>query len=104
MKKMRKAAGGGLAALIAATMLAACGDAPDESDDSGSKPPRDFLPCIVSDAGGFDDKSFNQLGYEGVKEAADELGVELQGASSPTARTTTPPTSTAWSPRAATPS
>ncbi len=38
----------------------------------------DFLPCIVSDAGGFDDKSFNQLSYEGVKQAADELGVEFK--------------------------
>ncbi len=81
MKKMRKAAGGGLAALIAATMLTACGDAPDESDDSGSKA-SDFLPCIVSDAGGFDDKSFNQLSYEGVKEAADELGTTFKGVES----------------------
>ena len=32
---------------------------------------------MVSDAGGFDDKSFNQLGFEGLTAAADELGVEL---------------------------
>ena len=31
---------------------------------------------MVSDAGGFDDKSFNQLGFEGLTKAADELGVE----------------------------
>ena len=31
----------------------------------------------MSDAGGFDDKSFNQLGFEGATQAADELGVEL---------------------------
>jgi basic membrane protein A len=31
---------------------------------------------MVSDAGGFDDKSFNQLGYEGLQKAAKELGVE----------------------------
>ena len=37
----------------------------------------DFLPCMVSDAGGFDDKSFNQCGFEGATAAADELGVEL---------------------------
>ena len=42
----------------------------------------DFLPCIVSDAGGFDDKSFNQLSYEGVQQAADELGVEFKGVES----------------------
>ena len=35
-----------------------------------------FKPCMVSDAGGFDDKSFNQLGFEGLESAAEELGVE----------------------------
>ena len=33
---------------------------------------------MVSDAGGFDDKSFNQLGFEGINKAADELGVEAK--------------------------
>ena len=52
--------------------------------DGGERDPAaaDFLPCIVSDAGGFDDKSFNQLGYEGAKQAADELGVELKAVES----------------------
>ena len=68
-----------LAALVAtgvAVALAGCGAAPDDNggDDGGEA--IDFLPCIVSDAGGFDDKSFNQLSYEGVVQAADELGVE----------------------------
>lgn len=31
---------------------------------------------MVSDSGGFDDKSFNQLGFEGLVEASDEIGVE----------------------------
>ncbi len=31
---------------------------------------------MVSDAGGFDDKSFNQLGYEGLQSAAAKLGVK----------------------------
>ena len=78
--KMRKALVGGIAALAATTVLAACGDAPEESSgsaDGGSEPTTDFLPCIVSDAGGFDDKSFNQLSYEGVEQAADELGAEF---------------------------
>ncbi|MBK5238420.1 MAG: BMP family ABC transporter substrate-binding protein, partial [Actinomycetales bacterium] len=30
---------------------------------------------MVSDAGGFDDKSFNQSGYEGLSSAAAALGV-----------------------------
>lgn len=84
MKKSRKAVSSGLVALLAAATLAACGDAPEEETNTGSgsggETPAvsDFLPCIVSDAGGFDDKSFNQLGYEGAKQAADELGVELK--------------------------
>ena len=31
---------------------------------------------MVSDLGGFDDKSFNQLGFEGINEAADAAGVK----------------------------
>jgi basic membrane protein A len=30
---------------------------------------------MISDAGGFDDKSFNQLGFEGLESASDALGV-----------------------------
>jgi basic membrane protein A and related proteins len=61
-------------ALMAIAAFAACGDAPDEETEATTN---DFLPCIVSDAGGFDDKSFNQLSYEGVKEAAEELNSEF---------------------------
>jgi basic membrane protein A len=81
--RMRRAVASGLTALLATAVLAACGDAPDSSTDAGSDDETtgaaapDFTPCIVSDAGGFDDKSFNQLGYEGAKQAADELGVDL---------------------------
>ena len=32
---------------------------------------------MVSDAGGFDDKSFNQAGFEGLKQAEEELGIEV---------------------------
>ncbi|MCW2835495.1 MAG: tmpC [Nocardioides sp.] len=71
-------------ALLATASLAACGDAPEEektggtgSDGETTAAASDFVPCIVSDAGGFDDKSFNQLGFEGATQAADELGVDL---------------------------
>ena len=78
VNRTKRAVAGGLATLLATAALAACGDAPDENDDNGGEPAAsDFTPCIVSDAGGFDDKSFNQLGYEGVQQAADELGVEF---------------------------
>ena len=84
--KTRKVVASGLVSLLAAATLAACGDAPEENTDngSGSDTPAasDFLPCIVSDAGGFDDKSFNQLSFEGATQAADELGVELKSVES----------------------
>ena len=82
--RMRRAVASGLTALLATAVLAACGDAPDSEADGGDDAPAasDFQPCIVSDAGGFDDKSFNQLGFEGAEQAADELGVELNAVES----------------------
>ncbi|GHH73758.1 BMP family lipoprotein [Promicromonospora soli] len=59
----------------AALALAACGEAPTETTGDGAA--SDFKPCIVSDAGGFDDKSFNQLSFEGASAAAEELGTEV---------------------------
>jgi basic membrane protein A and related proteins len=59
----------------AALALAACGEAPTETTGDGAA--SDFKPCIVSDAGGFDDKSFNQLSFEGATAAAEELGTEV---------------------------
>lgn len=68
----------GMTASAAALSLVACGSAPSDSTSGGTAAASgDFLPCIVSDAGGFDDRSFNQLSYEGIQRAADELGVDL---------------------------
>jgi len=79
VRKTKKVLVGGIVGLLATATLAACGDAPEEeSGGSGTETEAlDFTPCIVSDAGGFDDKSFNQLGFEGATQAADELGVDL---------------------------
>lgn len=77
--KTRKVLAGGLVTLLASATLAACGDAPDEEKSGGTEAAvSDFQPCIVSDAGGFDDKSFNQLSFEGAKQAAAEFDVELK--------------------------
>ena len=67
----RKVVISGLALVSSVALLAGCaGGASDE-------PAADkLLPCMVSDSGGFDDKSFNQLGYEGVLAAAEAEGVE----------------------------
>ena len=85
--RMRKAVASGLTALLATAALAGCGDAPESSASGGdggeeTTAALDFLPCMVSDAGGFDDKSFNQLGLEGLEQAADELGVEFNAVQS----------------------
>ncbi len=74
-----------LAALVAAGVavaLAGCGAAPEENGGNAGGETIDFLPCVVSDAGGFDDKSFNQLSYEGMVQAAEELGVEYKSVES----------------------
>ncbi|WP_019179438.1 BMP family lipoprotein [Microbacterium yannicii] len=59
--------------------LAGCGSAPEadptEGGDAGNVV-EGFTPCLVSDDGGFNDKSFNQSALEGMERAAEELGVE----------------------------
>ncbi len=74
-KTIRVAALSGVAALA----LAACGSAPEDdatsSGDAGAS--SDFKACMVSDSGGFEDKSFNQSGAEGLERAGDELGVTV---------------------------
>ncbi|TPW99947.1 BMP family ABC transporter substrate-binding protein, partial [Schumannella luteola] len=49
-------------------------------DDSATT--TDFLPCAASDLTGFDDGDFNELSYNGVKQAADELGADVKTAES----------------------
>ncbi|NYG20559.1 basic membrane protein A [Agromyces hippuratus] len=77
----KKAALGGLALFGAAVLLAGCAAAPEEGGSGESAAP-DFLPCIVSDFGGFDDNSFNESSFNGITEAAEELGVEFKQAES----------------------
>lgn len=43
---------------------------------SASAATSDFKACMVSDSGGFDDKSFNQTSYKGMTDAASELGIQ----------------------------
>lgn len=76
MKTTKKAALSGLALLGTAALLAACGSAPEDNGSTagGGDAASDYLACMVSDAGGFDDRSFNQLGKEGLDAAVAELG------------------------------
>lgn len=60
--------------------LAGCGSAPDSSSTgtgaAGGTVVDGFKPCLVSDAGGWDDKSFNESAKNGMDKAVGELGVK----------------------------
>ncbi len=77
--------GSALSAALALT-LASCASAPGTESPSAapsgaasasaSAGASDFKACMVSDSGGFDDKSFNQTSYKGMTDAASQLGIE----------------------------
>jgi basic membrane protein A len=64
----------------AALMLSGCGAAPDAG--SGGKSASNYTGCIVSDSGGFDDQSFNQSSYDGMKKAEKDLSINFKSAES----------------------
>lgn len=73
---------------VAALTLAGCGDrggdtaepaasdSPTEASSSPAESNPDFKACMVSDSGGFDDKSFNQTSHDGLEAAEQNLGVQ----------------------------
>ncbi|WP_203566914.1 BMP family lipoprotein [Aestuariimicrobium ganziense] len=80
----------------AALTLAGCAEAPDaaapstqQSTAASSAPSgsatsaaetsaaAEFKACMVSDSGGFDDKSFNQTSHDGLEKAAQDLGIQV---------------------------
>jgi basic membrane protein A len=73
-------------ASVAVLALTGCGErpadetaAPTTEETTSSAPAQsnpDFKACMVSDSGGFDDKSFNQTSYQGMMQAEEELGIE----------------------------
>ena len=77
MKKSHPAIALGLATVLSLG-LAACGSAPTSSASSsgGSGTTSDFKACMVSDEGGFDDRSLNQSGKEGLDRAGADFGIE----------------------------
>ena len=72
----------GFTGLAALALLAGCGQAPTTgstasgtaSGTASAAANPDFLPCVVSDEGGFDDRSFNEQALNGVKAVAEKLG------------------------------
>ena len=83
-----------------ALTLAACGTAPEEtaggggSDAGGAS--SDYKACMVSDAGGWDDKSFNESSYKGLQNAARSPSTSRRRLRSPRPSPTSPRTSTTW--------
>jgi basic membrane protein A and related proteins len=79
----------------AALTLTSCAEAPGTGSSSaapsapasasGSGAGAAFKACMVSDSGGFDDKSFNQTSYKGLTDAKTELGIETGQVESQTA-------------------
>lgn len=64
-------------AIVGVLMLAvvACGSKPAAESSGTSSANKDFKACMVSDSGGFDDKSFNQTSYKGLQDAVKERGL-----------------------------
>lgn len=60
----------------AALLLAGCAPAPSAGGPTTAPSSTTVRPCMVSDTGGFDDKSFNQLGAEGLDEGAKAIGAK----------------------------
>ena len=85
MKSMMRAAA--LVGVVALS-LAACGEAPEEepaggdtaSEASGepSEEPVDFTGCMVTDAGGVDDRSFNAAAFAGLTSLEESQGINVQ--------------------------
>ncbi|MFJ2618751.1 BMP family protein [Glutamicibacter sp. NPDC087344] len=65
---------------ISALALTACGAAPEETAPQAEN--SDYTGCIVSDSGGFDDQSFNESSYRGLKNAEKDLGIQTKEAES----------------------
>ena len=92
MKKTLTMAAGLICA--AALTLTSCAQAPGTGSSAAPSAPGSasasasgaaFKACMVSDSGGFDDKSFNQTSYKGMTDAKTQLGIETGQVESQTA-------------------
>lgn len=68
-------------AAVSALVLTGCAAAPEAEPTAE---PIDFLACAVSDEGNWNDKSFNEAVYTGLKQAEAELGVTINALESAT--------------------
>ena len=73
------------AAGIVTLALAGCGGGTTSNGGGTASEAKDaasFKACAVSDAGGWDDKSFNESAYNGLTAARDNLGIQINTAES----------------------
>ena len=72
------------AAGVATLALAGCGGGGGAATNqsTGTKDASSFKACAVSDAGGWDDKSFNESAYDGLKASQSSLGIQINTAES----------------------
>ncbi|PRZ17789.1 BMP family lipoprotein [Nesterenkonia sandarakina] len=82
MKRSFKTSGAIAATAAAALLLSSCGEAPEEESEGTASEEVDYKACLVSDEGGWDDRSFNQSAFEGLEMAIDELGIDSADAQS----------------------
>lgn len=83
-KSSRRVSAAASVLAVSALALAACGAAPSQAGktDDSSAPKVDYTACMVSDEGGFDDRSFNQASFEGLKAAEKDLNITVKSAES----------------------
>lgn len=69
---------------VAALALAGCASGAKPAAESGATAGEgsSFKACAVSDAGGWDDKSFNESAYNGLTAAKEKLGISVNTAES----------------------
>ncbi|WP_067674106.1 BMP family lipoprotein [Nocardia miyunensis] len=60
---------------VLALTVGACGSPPAKQGAAAAPGAANFKACMVSDSGGFDDKSFNQTSYKGLTDAVTALGL-----------------------------
>lgn len=79
----RKSVLASLALLSSTSLLFGCAGAPTTSE-AAPEQHSDFLPCMVADTGGFNDRSFNESAHEGIEEISGKLGTKFVAVESPT--------------------
>lgn len=69
-----------LALMLILAFVPACAqeEEPTTEEPTTEEPSTEVKAAMVTDVGGLGDKSFNDLSYEGLKRAEEELGVEIE--------------------------